>query len=48
MDTERTNLRRVEAGERMPEPGDDLEFLDESAAVNAAGLRQELHDPRHE
>lgn len=45
MDTERRHLRRVEAGERLPVPADDLEFLDESAAVNAAGLRQELHNP---
>ena len=48
MDTERGHLRSVEAGERLPEPADDLEFLDDSAAVNVAGLRQELHDPRHE
>ena len=45
MDTERRHLRRVEAGERLPVPADDLEFLDDSASVNAAGLRQELHEP---
>ena len=32
---------QVEAGERLPEPADDLEFLNDSASVNAAGLRQE-------
>ena len=44
MDTERRLLRRVDEGERLPEPADDLEFLDDSAGVNAAGLREELHE----
>ena len=44
MDTERRHLRRVEAGERLPVPADDLEFLDDNAGVNAAGLRQELNE----
>ena len=44
METERTHLHMVEAGERLPVPADDLEFLDDSASVNAEGLRQELHE----
>ena len=44
MTTERGHLHRVEAGERLPELADNLEFLDDSAEVNAAGLRQELHE----
>ena len=31
-------------GERVPEPDTGFEFLDDSAAVNEAGLREELHE----
>ncbi|WP_166784728.1 hypothetical protein [Cryobacterium sp. TMT2-14] len=45
MDPERRRLRIVEVGEQRPESADELEFLDDSAEVNAAGLRQELNVP---